>query len=110
MTFEGTMADHLSVDTEHAFNTSHTVSNDAEELREQLAGISRDWDNLARGWSGVAASTYASIWQEWHEGAAKLVDALAESSRSLGVAAVRYSEQDADSAGALNSTPVDLGL
>lgn len=104
------MADHLRVDTEQAFKTSHAVSNEAEELREQLAGISRDWDGLARGWSGAAASAYGAIWEEWHEGAARLVEALAESSRSLGLAAVRYGERDADSAGALNSAPIDLGL
>jgi len=104
------MADNLSVNADAAFHTSHTVSNEAEELREQLTDISRDWENLARGWAGIAASAYGAIWEEWHEGAARLVDALAESSRSLGIAAVRYSEQDADSTAALNSTPIELGL
>ena len=101
---------HLRVDTDRAYNTSRAVGNDAEELREELAGLQRDWDNLSREWSGVASSAYSAIWCEWLEGATRLVDALAESSHKLGVAAVSYSERDASSAAALRSTPIDLGL
>jgi WXG100 family type VII secretion target len=104
------MADHLRVTADVAFNTAHAVSNDAEELREELARLSREWDNISRGWSGTAASALASIWEEWHEGAAKVVEALAESSRCLAEAAVRYDEQDGVSAGKLGSVAMELGL
>src|SRR4051794_9556223 len=102
--------DHLKVDTDRAYHTSRAVGNDAQELREELAGLQRDWDNLSREWFGVAASAYSGIWNEWLEGAIKLVHALEESARNLGVAAASYSEQDADSAAALDSTPIDLGI
>jgi Proteins of 100 residues with WXG len=59
--------DHLRVDTDHAYNASRAVANDAEELREELVGLQRDWDNLAREWSGVASSAYSAIWCEWLE-------------------------------------------
>ena len=39
-----------------------------------------------------------AIWRDWLQGATTLVDALADSSHNLGVAAVAYSERDADSA------------
>ncbi|MGV0656606.1 WXG100 family type VII secretion target [Mycolicibacterium thermoresistibile] len=104
------MFDNLKVDTEHAFSTAHAVCNDAEELRQELAGIVREWDNISRGWSGTAASAYAAIWEEWHEGAAKVVETLAESSRRLAEAAVRYNERDADSAEQLGSVAMDMGL
>jgi WXG100 family type VII secretion target len=100
----------MRVDADAAYSTSHAVSNDAQELREELASLQRQWDNLSRGWSGAASSAYSSIWTEWLDGASKLVDALAESSHNLGVAAVRYAEQDADSVTAVNSTTLDLGL
>lgn len=100
----------MRVDADEAYNTSHAVSNDAQELRDELAALQRQWDNLSRGWTGAASSAYSSIWTEWLDGASKLVDALAESSHNLGVAAVRYAEQDADSATAVNSTTLDLGL
>jgi Proteins of 100 residues with WXG len=48
--------DHLRVDADQAYNTSRAVANDAQELREELAGLQRDWDDLSRGWSGVASS------------------------------------------------------
>jgi WXG100 family type VII secretion target len=102
--------DHLRVEADQAFNTSRVVGNDAQELREELAGLRRDWDNLSREWSGVASSAYSAIWCEWLDGATTLVDVLVESSHNLGVAAVAYSEQDASSAAALRSTPIDLGI
>jgi WXG100 family type VII secretion target len=60
--------DFLKVNAEQAFNTAHAVSNDAEELREELSAIVREWDHIARGWSGAAAAAYTSIWEEWQEG------------------------------------------
>jgi WXG100 family type VII secretion target len=104
------MADHLRVNADTAFNTAHAVSSDAEELREELSAIVQEWDNISRGWSGAAASAYTAIWEEWHEGAAKVVESLAESSRRLAEAAVSYEERDAESAGQLSSVAVDMGL
>ena len=50
--------DHLKIDADQAYNTSRAVGNDAQELREELGGLQRDWDNLSREWSGVASSAY----------------------------------------------------
>lgn len=107
------MAEQLNVDTDVAFNTAHVVRNDAEELREELSGLSWEWDNVSHGWSGVAASAFTGIWEEWHEGAATVVETLAEASRSLAKAAVLYEEQDSSSAqalGSLGSLPDQMGL
>lgn len=104
------MAGHLEVDADAAFNTSHSVSNDAEELREELTRLAQEWANVSHGWSGTAASAYTPIWQEWHDGATTLVDALAESSRSLAKAAVVYQEQDTSSAHAVESVATEMGL
>ena len=104
------MADHLRVDADEAFNTSHVVSNEAEDLREELACLAREWDTLSHGWSGVAASALTPAWEEWHEGAARIVEALAESSRRLAQAAVLYEERDNNSAQILGSTDNGMGL
>jgi WXG100 family type VII secretion target len=104
------MGDHLRVDADAAFNTSHVVSNEAEELREELARLSRGWDNLSHGWSGVAASAFTPAWEEWHEAAARIVEVLAESSRRLAQAAVLYEERDNNSAEMLGSTGSEIGL
>jgi WXG100 family type VII secretion target len=106
----GSMIDVLKVNASEAFITAHAVSNDAEELREELSTIVREWDSISRGWSGTAASAFASIWEEWHEGAAKVVETLAESSRRLAEAAVSYDGQDVDSARRLGSVATEMGL
>lgn len=103
------MAGQLQVDTDHVFATSHAVSNDAEELRDELSRIQQDWQTLSGGWSGAAATAYAGIWEEWYRGAVTLVDVLADTSEKLGRAAVAYDDQDSASAEAVTST-TDLGL
>lgn len=102
--------ENLQVDADEAFNTSHAVSNDAEELREELANLRQDWENLSREWRGAASSAFSSIWGEWLEGATTLVDSLAEASRNLGRAAALYAEQDASAATTVESTAIDMGL
>jgi WXG100 family type VII secretion target len=97
------MTGHLKVNADIAFNTSHAVSNEAEELREELFRLSHEWDNLAHGWSGVAASAFSPAWEEWHQGAAEIIEALAESSRRLAQAAVLYEVRDADAAQTLEN-------
>ena len=104
------MADHLRLDADAAFNTSHAVSNDTEDLREELSRISRQWDNLSHGWSGVAASAFAPAWEEWHEAAARIVGELAESARRLAQAAVLYEKADTASAHTLGADGVEMGL
>lgn len=106
----GGTINHLQVDTDQAYAAARAIGNDAEELRDELASLQQEWDNLSRGWSGVASSAYSSIWAEWREGAVTLIDALAESSHKLGVAAVQYSEQDATAADAVDTSTLDLGL
>ena len=102
--------EHLRVDVDRAYNTSRAVSNDAQELREELSALQRDWDNLSREWSGVASSAYAAIWHEWLTGATTLVDVLVETSHALGVAAIAYSEKDAAAAAVFRSTSIDMGF
>jgi WXG100 family type VII secretion target len=99
----------VSVDAPRAVNTSHAVGGDAEELRAELSSLSREWDAVLAGWSGVAASSYAARWEEWHYGATRLVETLARSSELLGQAAVAYDEQEAASARAMASVPAEIG-
>lgn len=100
----------LKVDPDVAFDTSRSVSNGAVELHEQLVGLQRDWDNLARGWSGTAASTYSPLWEEWVEGATTLIETLEELAQKLAVTAAKYAEQDAQSASSISSVPIERQL
>jgi WXG100 family type VII secretion target len=104
------VAEHLKVDVAETLTTSQVVSDDADELRAELARLSREWDNVASGWSGAAASAFAPLWDEWHDGAAKLVETLAESCRRLERSAVAYEEQESGSADLLRIVPAEIGL
>ncbi|MCF6387907.1 WXG100 family type VII secretion target [Mycobacterium sp. MBM] len=104
------MAGYLEVDTDAAFSTSRSVSADAEELREGVAELSHEWANVSRGWSGAAASAYSPLFQEWQEGAARLVESLAESANLLAEAAVRYQHQDTASSESVDATARQMGL
>lgn len=102
------MADPLRVNAAEAFNTAHAIANHAEELRDELQQLAREWQNLSHGWEGVAASAYTPAWDEWHEGAAKIVEVLSEESEQLARAAAAYDNTDSSAAQALD--PADLGL
>lgn len=102
------MAHHLKVDAAQALSTAHVASNEAEQLRHELAGIFREWDDVSAGWSGAAASAFASRWDEWHQGATQLVETLDESSRLLAEAAVAYDAQETDSVRSLRSIAAEV--
>lgn len=100
----------LKVDPDVAFDISRSVSNEAVELHDQLVGLQRDWDNVARGWSGTASSAYAPLWEQWLEGATTLVDTLEELAHKLAVTAGEYADQDAQSASVISSVPIERQL
>jgi WXG100 family type VII secretion target len=100
----------VRVDTPRAVETSHAVAGDADELRAEITRLSHEWDAVVSGWSGVAASSYADHWEEWHDGAAKLVERLAQSSQLLERAAKAYDEQEAASVRAMRSVPAEIDL
>jgi WXG100 family type VII secretion target len=90
--------------------TSVSVAGDADELRAELSRLSHEWGAVLSGWSGAAASSYADHWEEWHDGAAQLVERLAQSSQLLERAAQAYDEQEAASGGAVRSVPTEVDL
>ncbi|UGU29883.1 WXG100 family type VII secretion target [Mycolicibacterium smegmatis] len=60
-------------------------------------------DNLSRSWEGVAATAFTEPWEEWQQGAAKLIELLEDSAHRLAQAAVLYEEQDHSAAQALEA-------
>ena len=108
--YASSVAEHLKVDVAKALDTSHVVSEDAEDLRAELTRIAREWDDVPSGWSGNAASAFATLWEEWHDGAVKLVEILAETTRRLGHAAVAYEDQEEFRSGKSLRVPVEIEL
>jgi WXG100 family type VII secretion target len=102
------VASQIRVDAPRALETSYVVGGDAEGLRAELARLSREWDNVVAGWSGAAASSYAALWEEWHDGAAKLVETLAHSSQLVDRAAVAYGQTETTSAQSVRSVSTGI--
>jgi WXG100 family type VII secretion target len=102
--------DRLMVKPGEAFNTAHAVAVHAQELHEALSQLTRDWGNLSHSWTGSAASAFSSAWSEWHEGASKLTDILADSAERLAKAAMAYEHQDAAAATAVQSATTDVDV
>jgi WXG100 family type VII secretion target len=100
----------VRVDAPRAVKTSHAVAGDADELRAELSRLSHEWGAVLSGWSGIAASSYAGHWEEWRDGAAKLVERLAHSSQLLERAAKAYDEREAASVRAVRSVPTEVDL
>lgn len=98
----------LMVNSAGVFDVAHAMSNQAQELRDELNQLSNEWDCLAHSWSGVAAASFTPAWENWYEGAAKLVEALVDRADRLGRAAVAYEEQDDDAAGAVGSAGAQI--
>ena len=101
--------DHLSVDADQAYNISRAVGNDAQELREELAGLQRDWDNLSREWSGGFVGVLGDLVRVAggrHHARRRTCRVVAQPGRRGGV----LLRADAGMAAALRSTPIDLGI
>ena len=93
----------IRVDVSRTLEVSRGVGSDAEELRAELTRLTQDWDAVVSGWSGAAAAAYAAHWEEWQDGATKLVESLTKSTQLLEQAAAGYAEQEDASAAAVSS-------
>ena len=93
----------LTVDAAVALQAAQGVGSDATELQEELSRLEREWQDIAHGWKGSAAAAYAALWEQWHDGAIKVVQSVAESAEKLNQAATLYTQQDEESAHVLQS-------
>jgi WXG100 family type VII secretion target len=86
----------------HAATELRTI---AEELRAGMASLDDEVNTVVGGsWSGAASSAFGSVWREWHEGAAHIVEGLTMMSGLLDEAAPKYIGSDGAGASAIDST------
>lgn len=98
----------MMVSPDEVFKAAQVLRNQAYELNDGIAGLSRDWESLSGGWSGAAASAFAPAWEDWHEGATHLVAMLVGWSDRLARAAVSYEQQDCEAAGVVDFAGVGM--
>jgi WXG100 family type VII secretion target len=85
----------LQVEPSELVAVSHELSTVADGLRTGITSLDNDVSGLVgTGWTGSAASAYADVWKEWHEGASQVVAGLSRMSALLNDAAARYTNTD----------------
>ncbi|ETZ97940.1 WXG100 type VII secretion target family protein [Mycobacterium kansasii 824] len=77
------LAYELAMKLEAMATAAHVLTNQADELKDELDSIARQWRELSSTWTGVAASAYQPPWQEWYSGAATAAAILEEHSQLL---------------------------
>ncbi|MCV7203564.1 WXG100 family type VII secretion target [Mycolicibacterium peregrinum] len=104
------MPNELRVDWDTMVSSAKSIAEQAIQLSTELNGIGREWDSLSSTWLGDAASSYAPLWQDWHEGAQHVARVLEESCDLLRQAATAYVADDADSAQAISESTATMDI
>lgn len=100
-----------------------TLTADHEEFRDAVAGLhdaaarlttcrdraARSVDGLLGSWRGAASSAYAAGWDEWTDGAARVLDGLATMATLLGSVSADLGATDTSSGAALDRLVARLG-
>jgi WXG100 family type VII secretion target len=95
----------LQVTASELVAVSAELNSVTEELRSGLTSLDADVSELlGSGWTGSAASSYFGVWQEWHQGAAQVVEGLSRMCGLLQDAAAQYSSTDAAKAADISGT------
>ena len=77
------MNDELTMKLEAMASAAHILTNQADDLKDELDSIVNDWQALSSTWTGAAASAFKAPWEEWHSGAVTVAEVLAEHSHLL---------------------------
>jgi uncharacterized protein YukE len=75
----------------------------AQDCKSHYASLVSDTKFTIDSWSGNNASTFASAWDEFHDGADQVWDALSELAEKLGITAENIQASDQSSASGLSS-------
>jgi WXG100 family type VII secretion target len=95
----GVMMAELGVTPTELGAVSSELQTLAAGMRSGLGSLDSDVAGLmGSGWSGTAATAYAEVWREWHDGAHQVVEGLLAMSSLLSDAAMRYATTDAGTA------------
>jgi WXG100 family type VII secretion target len=85
-------------------SASAELAGAAQRLQDGLSGVNDEiTELLGSGWKGDAASAYAPVWQQWNDGARKVVEGLARMSELLDIAGREYARTDESAAQGVGS-------
>ncbi|KIQ19013.1 WXG100 family type VII secretion target [Rhodococcus sp. MEB064] len=93
--------EHTAVDTPAMVDVGRALGRVSGDLEREIADAATAVAAIAASWHGGAASAFADGWAAVHHGAREMVAVLAESARTLEVAATTYARQDESTAAAV---------
>lgn len=94
----------LNVNPAQLHAASGLAAEVSRDLRYELEQLAQRWEDLAGTWDGVASRAYQPEWDEWREGAKKVIAAL--DSTAILLAQHAYEFPQADSTSAANITGI----
>jgi WXG100 family type VII secretion target len=80
---------------------SHRTIDSADEMSENLRGISDRVDTLRSSWTGQAASAYLDVWNELQSDCQDMIADLRWIGESLAATAATYGHTDSSAADAI---------
>lgn len=99
------MSQSVEVVVAELHSASASLANAAQRLQDGLSSVNDETTELLEsGWRGGAASAYAPVWQQWNDGARKVVEGLQRMSELLDIAGKEYAKTDQSAAGSVGST------
>ncbi|MFA4080454.1 WXG100 family type VII secretion target [Mycobacteroides salmoniphilum] len=91
------MAGAFSAQTSEMLGASDLAADAATDLKSELDRLTQVWEDLSGTWQGRAASAFRPEWDEWAEGATKVIEALNGEAKLLAQHAYTFTDVDAGS-------------
>lgn len=99
------MGQRVEVVVAELHSASAELAGAAQRLQDGLSGVNDEiTELLGSGWKGDAASAYAPVWQQWNDGARKVVEGLTRMSELLDIAGREYAKTDESAAQGVGSS------
>lgn len=92
----------LSIEPESVKAFGRIALDIAVQCRAGLAALELDVRDVRDSWSGNNSDTFIAAWDEFHQGAVEVWDALVELAAKVGVTAEMLQNTDGSNAGAVS--------
>ncbi|MGQ4597211.1 WXG100 family type VII secretion target [Nocardia sp. R6R-6] len=93
----------LSVDTDEVAALGRLAFDVATQCRGGYAALETDVRDMLGSWSGTNSGVFAAGWEEFHQGAVQVWDALFELAEKLGITATTVRRADQSFAAGVSS-------
>jgi WXG100 family type VII secretion target len=91
----------FSVQTSEMLGVSDLAADAAIELRGELERLTQAWEDLSATWTGTAARAFGPEFDEWSQGARKVIESLDGEARLLAQHAYSFTDTDTGNAGSV---------